>query len=67
MGERNGSFDHWYLTNEVCYNREVVGVRIPFPYDARPRCRHEEAVGGLCPDLVKPASTGDGKVGERQN
>ena len=65
MGKRNGSFDHWYLTYEVSDDRGVVGMRIPFPYDARPRCRHEETVGGFCPDLVEPASTRDGKVCER--
>ena len=67
MGKETGSFDHGYLTDEVSDDRGVVGMRIPFPYDARPRCRHEEAVGGLCLDLVKPASTGDGNVGEGQN
>ena len=65
MGKRTGSFDHGYLTDEVNDDRGVVGMRIPFPYDTRPSCRHDEAIGGFCLDLVEPASTRDGKVCKR--
>ena len=62
MGKGRGGFNHRYLTDEVDDNRVVVGMRIPLPYDTRPSCQHDEAIGGFCPNLVKPASPRDGKV-----
>ena len=52
------------LTDEVSNSREVVGMSLPSPYDTGSSCYQEEAAGGFCLYLVKPASPNSRKVCE---